>query len=505
MSGRARLVVGLAALSLGMHLVTAAITPYGIHRDEFLYMAMGEHLRLWRMDFPPGIAIVSRLARGILGDGLLAIRLFPALAGAALVVLAGLIAREMGGGRTAQLLAALAILLNPLFVRAAALFQPVVFDQLAWTVALYALARLGREERPRWWLVLGAAGGVGLLFKFSIGFIGLGVLAALLLTPLRRSLLTRWPYAALGLALLIGSPAVVGQVRLGFPVVGQVGDLQQTQLERVGPGEFLMGHVLYGPATLLGLAGLVALLAWRPLRPYRAVGVAALTAVALLLVLRGKPYYAGPIYPALVAAGAVLVGAGASRPVRTLVRGGTAAALVVYGVLVLPLGLPIIAPPAMARYAAALGVTEATETNSGEVLELPQDYADMLGWEEQVRMVAAVHSALTPEQQGRAVIVAGNYGEAGAIDYYGPRLGLPRAVSPVGSYWFFGPGDRRGDLVIAVGIPRDSLLPVFDSVRTVAVSRQRWVVPEEREVPIHLAFGIRAALQEIWPSLEGRN
>ena len=281
MSGTARLLVGLAALSIGLHLVTVAITPYGIHRDEFLYMAMGEHLRLWRMDFPPGIAIVSRVMRGLLGDSLLTIRVVPAIAGAALVFLAGSIARELGGGRAAQLLAALAILLNPLFVRAAALFQPVVFDQLAWTVALYALVRLGREDRPRWWLLLGAAGGIGLLFKFSIGFIGVGVLAALLLTPLRRSLRGRWPYAALGVALLLGAPSIVGQLRLGFPVVGQLGDLQQTQLERVGPAEFLTGHLLYGPATVLGLAGLVALLLWRPLRPYRAAGVACLRSAAM--------------------------------------------------------------------------------------------------------------------------------------------------------------------------------------------------------------------------------
>ena len=505
MSRTARLLVGLAALSLVMHLVTVAISPYGIHRDEFLYMAMGEHLRLWRMDFPPGIAIVSRVMRGLLGDGLLAVRLAPALAGAALVLLAGLTAREMGGGRGAQLLAALAILLNPLFVRAAALFQPVVFDQLAWTVALYALMRLGREDRPRWWLLLGAAGGIGLLFKFSIGFIGVGVLAALLLGPLRRSLLTRWPYVALGLALLLGSPAIVGQVRLGYPVVGQLGDLQQTQLERVGPVEFLTGHLLYGPATLLGLAGLAALLAWRPLRPYRGVGIACLASVALLLLFHGKPYYGGPIYPVLVAAGAVAIGGVASGRTGTLLRGASAAALILYGLLVLPLGLPVLAPPAMARYAAALGVTEATETNSGEVLELPQDYADMLGWEEQVRTIAGVYRSLTPEQQRAAVIVAGNYGEAGAIDYYGPRHGLPKAVSAAGSYWFFGPGSRTGEVVIAVGVPRDSLVPVFDSVRTAAVSRQRWVVPEEREVPVQLAFGIRAPLQAIWPSLAGRN
>jgi hypothetical protein len=370
---------------------------------------------------------------------------------------------------------------------------------------LYALARLGRDERPKWWILLGIAGGIGLLFKFSIGFVGIGVLAALLLTPLRRSLLGPWPYVALAIALLLGSPSIVGQIRLGFPVGGQMGDLQATQLERVGPGDFLFGHLLYGPASLLGIAGLAALLFWRPLRPFRAVGVACLAAVGVLLIFHGKPYYGGPIYPALVAAGAVAMG-GLARPgLLTALTAGTAAALVLYGVLVLPLGLPVLKPAAMAAYARALGVTEATETNSGEQLELPQDYADMLGWEEQVRTVAEVYRSLTPAEQAEAVILAGNYGEAGALDYYGPRYGLPSPISPVGTYWFFGPGERRGDVVIAVGVPRDSLLPVFESVRTAAVSRQPWVVPEEREVPVHLALRPRISLQEIWPSLSGRN
>ena len=145
----------LAGVKLLLHLLVNATTVYGFHRDELLYLAMGQHLRLWRMDFPPGIALLAKAVRAVLGDSLLAIRTLPALAGTALLVLAALIARELGGNRWAQALAGLGVLASPLFLRSANLFQPVVFDQLAWTGALYALVHLCREPRPRWWLVLG--------------------------------------------------------------------------------------------------------------------------------------------------------------------------------------------------------------------------------------------------------------------------------------------------------------------------------------------------------------
>jgi hypothetical protein len=159
----------------------------------------------------------------------------------------------------------------------------------------------------------------------------------------------------------------------------------------------------------------------------------------------------------------------------------------------------------MATYARALGVTEAVRTNTGEVGALPQDYADMLGWKEQADAVAEVYQRLTPEQRERTVLVAANYGEAGALEFYGPRLGLPPVVSPAGSYWFFGPGERPGDVVITLGVPADRLRRFFDSVRTVARIGHPWAVEEERGVPINVGTGPRTTLQEVWPSLAGRN
>ena len=493
------LVFGFAAVNLFAHFLAVAVTPYGIHRDEFLYLSMGEHLQLWRMDFPPAIALLAQAARGLFGDTLFAIRFFPAVAGTCILVLAGVIARELGGGRLAQGLAMLGILFGSVFLRPSVLFHPVVFDQLCWTLGFLALIKIAQGSQGRWWLALGVAGGLGLLTKFSIGFFALAGLAALLLTQQRRALATPWPYLAVMVALLVGSPSVIGQVRLDFPVVFHMRDLQGQQLQRITVAEFLLGQVLMlGPPVLLAGAGLVYLLVNRLMSPYRVIGLTCAFSFLTLLVLHGKPYYAGPIYPTLIAAGA---GALAWRPGRL----GRAAVLVVivlvvvWGALVLPFGLPVVPPAPMARYAAALGIRAATTTNRGTALPLPQDYADMLGWEDQVCAVAQAYQSLPAGQRARAVLLASNYGQAGALEFFGPRHGLPRRVLlPHSALLWRPPTGGSFDVAVTVGIPPEDIGRYFRTVRLVSRSDHPWMVDEERHVPICIAETPYRDVQEAW-------
>ena len=204
-------VVALAALTVALHVATNAFSPYGVHRDEFLYLAMGRHLDLFRMDFPPAIAILAKISMA-LGDSLVALRIFPALIVGLLVILAASIARELGGGRYAQILGALCVIASPLFLRAGNLLQPVVVDQLAWTVGLFALVKLGRTNDEKWWVWYGVATGFGLLTKFSAIFFGGATLLALLASPQRRWILTPWPWIAFVLVIAIGSPSWIGQI-----------------------------------------------------------------------------------------------------------------------------------------------------------------------------------------------------------------------------------------------------------------------------------------------------
>ncbi len=529
--------VGLAAAAAALHLAADALSPYGVHRDELLYLAMGRHLRLWAMDFPPFIALCAQLTRVLaapfggeqaVASSMVVLRLLPALAAGAIVGLTAATARALGGGRAAQLLAVGCVLASPLYLRTGALFQPVVLDQLWWTLALYALVRLGRSadlDAPggtgRWgdWLLLGAALGLGLLTKFSVVFIAAGVAVGVLVTPLRRALRTARPWAAAGLAMLVGSPSVVGQVRLGWPVVKQMADLRAQQLAHVGYGEFLAGQLLLGPAVLLAALGVWALVARRSLRAGRVAAVACVVAFALLLLGHGKAYYIGPIYPTLWAAGAVALAQDVARARATsgfrsrlgvAIALSSAALIALYGAITLPLGVPILPPVSMARYAAALGV--GTETNTGGRLALPQDYADMLGWPEQAAAVARVFHTLPLADQARTAILGGNYGEAGAIELYGPARELPAPVSPAGSYWFWGPGPRAGEVLVVLAdsahAARD--LPhlyarVRPIERAIPDSLRPWVVPEQRNTWVFVCDGPRRTLQQVWPSLAGRN
>jgi hypothetical protein len=526
---------GMAVVVLLVHIITNFVTPYEYHRDEFLYFAMGEHLRVWHMDFPPFIAMVARVSHLMFGEWLPGMRLAPALSHAALVASAAWSTWAFGGRRSAQLLAALAVATSPLFMRAGALFQPVTFDQLWWTLALVSLMVRIRDDDPKHWIGLGIFLGLGALTKFSIAFIAVGIVVAVLATRLRRDLLTPYPWIGLAIAVAIGHPSIVGQIALGWPVVGQMAALRSTQLARGGALDFLSGQASTGPIVMLALLGLVWTLAPRWVDPrrrgvdsvledsrssshlyageaesfdWRPIGIATSVAFLLLLALRGKSYYAGPIYPVLAAAGAAALDRishtiAPRRPTKVLALAG--AAVAVYGLATLPFGLPLLTPDQMVTISEAVAPRGANESNTGEQLSLPQDYADMTGWTEMVEAVARVWHQLPPADTANAVLIATNYGRAGALDFLGRKLGLPPVISPAGSYWFFGPGARRGDVAVIVADDAAPLRKFYAEVTEMARITNAWGVPEEQTVRVYVCRLPLHSLAEVWPTLAGQN
>jgi hypothetical protein len=278
-------------------------------------------------------------------------------------------------------------------------------------------------------------------------------------------------------------------------------NLRSAQLARVTPLEFIAEQPMMGLGFFIAVIGITALAFAPSWRRYRTVGWAALFAFLTLLLLKGKAYYIGPIYPAMYGAGAVVLerfrlprwGAVARWSAVTLVAG--------YGLLTLPLGLPILAPAAMETYLARLSLESATETNVGAQERLPQDYADMLNWREQVEEVARVYFGLPDDERDRAVILASNYGEAGAIDFYGARLGLPKARAFVGSYWFFGPGDLPGEVIVLHGFREESVRDFCGSLTAAGFITHPYAVAEERDLTVYVCREPRTTLQELWPQL----
>ncbi len=489
-----------ACLAGAVHLLPQP--GYGFHRDELLYLAMGEHLEPFRMGFPPMIAALAQLARALPLELLTALRLLPALAVAGLVLVAAGTCRALGGSRAAQGFTALATAVAPLFLRAGTLFQPVVFEQLWWSLAALALARLLDGADRRWWLGLGAAVGAGALTKFSVAFLGAGLAAAVVLSPLRAALRTRWPWLALGVAAVLAAPSVAGQVARGWPFLAQMEALQAHQLDQMNRLDFVTGQFLMlGPAAPLWLVGLGALLAAPALRRFRPLGILGLTVFGLLLLGGGKAYYFGPLHPLLLAAAAALLVPWLTRAGRRWAFAGAVGFLLLGGTLLLPLGVPLLPPERMARYAAALGQGRTTRTNYGTMLALPQDFADMTGWPEQVAAVAAVFHALPPAEQAQAMILANNYGRAGALALFGPPQGLPYPVSRHGDFYFWGSGGGDGAVTIIVGGTTAQWLEYFGEVTEAARAANRWGVDEEQDVPIFVCRHPRQDLPALFRTL----
>ena len=475
--------LGLAGVKLAVQLAVAG--RYGWHRDELYYAAAGRHLAFGYPDFPPGTPLLARGAEIVFGGSLAGFRVLPAVAGAVMVGLAGLLARELGGGPSSQVLAGVAALCSPMLLGANALFQTVTFDQLAWVVVLYLFARLLRTGEPRWWLGIGAAVGAGLEIKFTMFTLALGLAVGTLATPLRRQLGTPWPWLGAGVALLLLAPNLVWQAANDWPTLeflhNQTAEVAAEESPLTFLGETLL---LVGPPALpLCLGGLWVL--WSRVR-YRALAWVCLVPPVVVLLSQAKAYYVGPLYPLLLAAGAVGVEALAARRGRPWLLRAAAAALLVGGLVAAPIALPVLPTARMVD----LGLADARD-----------DWAEMLGWPELAATVASARNQLPPAQRARAVILTANYGEAGAIDRYGPGLGLPPATSGHNGYWFWARDAQPGTPLVAVGIPVERLAGLCEGARQVATLDNPYgVANEERGQPVVVCAATRMRLRA-WPEL----
>jgi hypothetical protein len=475
---------GLAMAKLAVHLATNA--TYGFHRDELYYLASGRHPALGYVDYPPLTPLLARFELDLFGPSVFWLRLFPALAGVILVVLAGLIAAELGGGTFARLAAATATLACPLLLATNWLFQTVAFDQLAWMVALFMVARLLRTGDGRWWLGVGVVLGVGLETKYTILALCLGLAVGLLATR-RRDLVTPWPWLGALAALLLWAPNLAWQATHGWVSVQYILQHPSNQASLFSPVAFLAGQLAIGPlAVPLWLAGWSRLLRHREAR---LLGVAALVAFGTFMLV-GKAYYAGPLYPLLLAGGAVALDS-VVRGRAGWLRPAAIVAVTLNGILLLPFLIPIVPTAKLHAYH-----LDGART----------DYADTVGWPGLVDQVAAVYDSLPAAERRDATILASNYGEAGALDLYGPARGLPPAISVHLTYYFWKPAHVDDRTVIVVGYSADDVSRYFADVEPVAsITMPNGVSNEEVGQPILIARQPRVPLDQLWPQMPHLN
>ncbi|HXY25951.1 MAG TPA: glycosyltransferase family 39 protein [Candidatus Acidoferrum sp.] len=426
-------------------------TRYGYFRDELYFIACSDHLAAGYVDFAPLSAWLLHFNRVLFGDSLHALRLLPDLAFGAEVVLAGYIARELGARSWGVFLACVSVMCAPVISGGANRYSMNSFEPLFWMGSIYFLLLALNREKPQLLVGCGVLFGLGLENKHSAVFFLGALVFGLLLSAQRRVFASKWFWLAAAIALLIAAPNAVWQVQHHFPTLEDLHNVKVTHKNIELPPLAFLGQqiMMLSPfSVLVWLAGLGFLLFHREARPFRFLGFTYLAFLAVMMLLHGKDYYLAPIYPMLYAAGGVFwekLTEPQARP-RWL-RIAVPAVVIAGGIIAAPLALPILPPDRIVPYMAALGIrmsrTETTMTGL-----LPQHFADEFGWEEMVKTVADVYHSLPPEQQAKTAILGGNYGGAGAIDFFGARYGLPKSISAHQNYYYWGPREYTGESVI---------------------------------------------------------
>ena len=493
-------IIGLAVLKLVIHLLTSS--NYGYFRDEFYYIAASKHLAFGYVDFPPFIALLTAFVRLTLGDSLLALHFFPALAGAGVILLTGLMARQLGADPFGQVVAALAVLVAPQYLGVNALLTMDSFDLLIWAVALYVLILIIKYDRPKLWLVFGLVMGIGLTIKVTPLYFGLALIIGLASTPYRKYF--RNPYLYLGglIALAFLLPYVIWNAANGWPTI-EFWQNYGNKVFQASPPVFLLQQiVIMNPISLpLWLSGLVFLFTLKG-KPYRLFGWMYIVLFFVFMLQHAKDYFLAPFYPVLFVFGTVAMQQFAtSRGWHWLgwLRTNYVPFLVISGIIVAPLTIPMLPLNAEVAYVRAMGGTNVKSENSDTGI-LPQNFADRFGWDELAVSMSDVYHSLPAGDQAKACIITSNYGEAGALQFYSSKYDLPPIISGHNNYYLWGPGNCTGDVIIYLGqVNIDDLKKTFADVQQVAVTQCQYCMPYENDLPIFLLHGIKVPIEQAWP------
>lgn len=490
---------GLAFIKIAIHLL--GITHYGFFRDELYYIACGRHLAWGYIDQPPLIALSAWISHHLFGDSLAGYRIFPVLAGAATVFITGLLARELGGGRLAQFLSATAVLFAPLILALDSFLSMNAYEPLFWTLCALLALKIVKGDSPKLWLAFGALAGVGLENKHTMLVFGFGLVAGLLLSGEYRIFRSKWIWLGGLLALALFLPNLLWEARNGWPQIVVVRNAQEFKNASIGPLDFLVQQVLFVHllALPLWLGGLAWLFFSREGRRFRFLAWNYLIVLGIFMGLDGKTYYPISAYPMLLAAGGVAFeGLVTSRGLRWL-RFAYPAALIAGGIATVPFGVPMLPVQTFLRYSNRIPYAHSVKMERDATAALPQNYADMLGWENLAASVAQVYRSLPEAERSGCAILGGNYGEAGAVDIFGPRLGLPAAISGHNNYYLWGPRDYTGACVILFGERSGELKNLFAEATLAATVWNPLGTPSEQRVNIYICRKPSAPLPILWP------
>jgi hypothetical protein len=503
---------------------------YGYFRDEFDYMSCGDHLGWGYVDQPPLIPFLIHLCRAVLGDSLRAVRFIPALASSLLIVQTAAIARELGGRRYAILLSAVCALIAPQYLSNGSLLGTNCLEPTLWMgCAYFAILAIKRND-PRYWLWFGVVAGLGLEEKYSIALFGFGIVVGLLLTEQRRVFLNKWIWLGGLAAGLIFLPNVLWSIKYDWPFVQLMHNIRAEGRDVIlGPlPYFFQQTLLVNPLTApIWLTGLFALLFSKRLKPYRVLGWCYLVCYTVFFALHGKNYYLAPIYPMLLAAGAIVIEAaidgvkhagaetagtkiaGAEidarqnlHPGRQWFKPAIVVILLATGAYLAPVVVPVLSPDGFLAYAKYLPFKLPVMEHSHARAALPQWYSDQFGWKEIEDEAALAWNRIPASERHDCGIFAQDYGQAGAIDFFGPRDGLPPALSGHQSWFLWGPRGYSGNCMIVLDDNRETLESLWEHVEYIGTSADN-PYALEKQIPVFLCQGAKfGTLTQLWPKVK---
>ena len=482
-------ILTLAAVKFAVALYASGFYHY--FRDELYFIACGRHLDWGFVDHPPLVAIYAWIGDH-LGGSLRGFRFLATLSGTLRIILTGVITARLGGNRVAQALACTAVLLAPIYLGIDSILSMNAVEHVIWLGCILIVIEIANGASEKWWLAFGALAGIGLQNKHSMAFLGFAIVVALLLTPMRRSLAKPWLWLGGAFAVLIFLPNVLWELRHDWATLELLRNVKETGKNVVlAPVPFMIQQaMMLNPfAAPLWIAGLI----WLFRSPrYRVLAWTYVIVLVTFIKLEAKDYYVAPIYPMLFAAGAVWLSSRKALWIPQL------ALVVIGGLIAVPLALPILPPAKYLAYQRALGV-KPQKTEVSHTSEMPQLFSDQFGWEEMVARVARYYHSLPPAEQAKTVIYTGDYGEAGAIDFYGPKYGLPHAISGHQNYFLWGYGNATGESVILVGDDPDPAM--WQSLHEFDRTFHPYAMPEENG-PLYHGRGLKMPLAQVWPSVK---
>jgi hypothetical protein len=448
------LLVTLALAGVLIHILLNG--QYGFHRDELDFIMNARRLDWGYVSYPPITPFFARIGLELFGESLRGLRVIPAIAQGIAMILTGLMARDMGGGRHAQILTAFAVFIAPVSLMGGTVIMYFAFDYLWWVVVAFFTVRLLITDDARYWPGIGAGIGLGMMTKYTMAFWVIGLVVAVLITPARKYLRSKWLYLGAALALLIFLPNLVWQIQHDFISLEYLSFIHARDIRWGRADDFLVNQLIEttNPFSLpLWTVGLSLCLFGASMKRFRPLGWMFLVTFALFLLNRGRSYYTAPAYVMLLAAGAVWFEhwlRGLSEKARRLGFGvlwGMQATGCLIGLILMKPIAPINSP-----------LWEITSGINEEVVE-------MVGWQDLTKQVAEIYQSIPDAEKPRTVILAGNYGEVGALDLYGKEFGLPHVISGANSFWYRGYGESEPETVITVGFERSHAGQFFKSCK----------------------------------------